>query len=171
VEYDRRVRPRRAVIVVLAIAVLFTSAVAAQTRVVVPPGWIGTWKLNLAKSSYVPGPAPYKRARYTIEPTGDAMKVTYDMVHPRGGVSHFEWTGRIDGKDYPVQGFDQIVTYAYSGLNDGSYQVISRIDGRLAAISRITLSPDGRTMTTTTGGTSPSGQKVATVTVYEKEGS
>ena len=41
------------------------------------------------------------------------MKVIYEMVHPRGGVTHLEWMGRIDGKDYPLQGIDAFVTYAY----------------------------------------------------------
>ena len=60
---------------------------AAQT----PSSWLGSWSLNIARSTYDPGPAPYKRATYTIEPWGsDGMKVTYDMVHPRGGVTHLE---------------------------------------------------------------------------------
>ena len=48
------------------------------------------------RSTYDPGPPPYKRATYTIEPWGgDGMKVIYDMVHPRGGVTHLEWQGRM----------------------------------------------------------------------------
>jgi len=139
---------------------------AAQT----PSIWFGSWSLNIARSTYDPGPAPYKRATYTIEPWGsDGMKVTYDMVHPRGGVTHLEWQGRIDGKDYPLQGIDAFVTYAYNPVSPGVYETIVKMGGRVAAKSTVSLSPDGKTMTTTTQGVDSSGNAVTTITVYERQ--
>ena len=147
------------------IVILMQTAGAAQ----VPPAWLGTWTLNAARSTYHPGPAPYKRATYTIEPSGDGLKVTYDMVHPRGGWTHLEWTGRLDGRDYRVQGIDEVVTYAYRPVGDGSFEVTVRFDGRTTAVSRVTLSADGRTMITETRGRGARGQEVVTSTVYEKQ--
>src|SRR5215208_4791445 len=66
----------------------------------VPIVWFGTWKVNVEKSTYTGAPA-YKRATYTIEPADGGLKVIYDMVLPRGGITHLEWTGKLDGKDYP----------------------------------------------------------------------
>jgi hypothetical protein len=141
-------------------------ASAAQT----PSSWFGSWTLNVARSTYDPGPPPYKRATYTIEPWGtEGMKVVYEMVHPRGGVTHLEWTGRIDGKEYPLQGIDAHVTYAYSQLTSGEYETLVKMGGRAAARSTIALSADGRTMTTTTKGVDSAGRAVTTVTVYEKQ--
>ena len=97
------------------------------------------------------------------------MKVTYDMVHPRGGVTHLEWQGRIDGKDYPLQGIDAFVTYAYNPLSPGVYETIVKMGGRVAAKSTVSVSPDGKTMTTTTKGVDSSGRAVTTITVYEKQ--
>lgn len=148
---------------------LLVTAVAQGAAAPVPAGWFGTWKLNVAKSTYDPGPAPYKRAMYTIEPWTDGLKVTYEMVYPRGGWTHLEWTGRLDGRDYPVQGIDELLTYAYRPVGDGSYEIIVKIDGRATATSTVTLSPDGRTMTTTTVGRGARGQDVRTTTVYEKQ--
>jgi hypothetical protein len=34
----------------------------------IDPGWFGTWRLNIEKSTYEPGPPPYKRATFTIAP-------------------------------------------------------------------------------------------------------
>ena len=133
-----------------------------------PEAWLGTWTLNVAKSVYNPGPPPYKRATYTIERWQDGVKVTYDLVHPRGGVTHLEWSGRFDGKDYAVQGLDQYVTYAYRPIGDGVYEVVVKIDDRITGLSTISLSPDGKTMTTTTRGKGARGQDVSTTTVYEK---
>jgi hypothetical protein len=134
----------------------------------VPPAWFGEWTLNIARSTYSPGPPPYKRATYTITPWNDGMKVIYEMVHPRGGVTHLEWIGKLDGKDYPLQGMDEVVTYAYKPISDGAYEVVVKIGGR-AATSIVRLSPDGRSMTTTTKGVDGSGRVVSTTTVYEKE--
>jgi hypothetical protein len=138
---------------------------AAQT----PSSWFGSWSLNIERSTYDPGPPPYARATYVIEPWGsDGMKVVYDMVHPRGGVTHLEWQGRIDGTDYQLQGIDAHVTYAYNQVSAGVYETIVKMGGRLAAKSMVTISDDGKTMTTTTKGVDSSGRAVVTVTVYEK---
>jgi hypothetical protein len=83
-----RVSAMRARITEMAGAVIVLILAQAGAVAQVPAGWLGTWTLNVAKSTYDPGPAPYKRATYTIEPHEDGMKVTYDMVHPRGGVTH-----------------------------------------------------------------------------------
>jgi hypothetical protein len=147
------------------VALVAVPATSAQT----PSSWFGTWSLNVARSTYDPGPPPYKRATYTIEPWGaDGMKVIYEMVHPRGGVTHLEWQGRIDGKDYPLQGIDAFVTYAYHRVSPGVYETIVKMGGRAVAKSTVTLSADGKTMTTTTKGVDSGGRAVATVTVYEK---
>jgi hypothetical protein len=115
------------------------------------------------------GPPPYKRAEYTIEPWKDGLKVSYEMVYPRGGWTVLEWSGRLDGNDYPVHGIDELLTYAYRPLADGSYEVVVKFDGRVTATSNVRLSTDGRTMTTTTTGRGAQGQAVKTMTVYEKQ--
>jgi hypothetical protein len=161
------------VLTLLTIALLVQPA-ADGTRGL--EAWFGTWTLNLSKSVYVPGPPPYTRASYVIEPLNDRLpraesrgvKVTYDMVYPRGGTTHLEWIGKFDGQPYQLQGVDEYVTYAYKRLDDRTYDVELRIDDRLAGLSRVTLSSDGRTIITTTKGRDASGRTVTTSTVYEK---
>ena len=97
------------------------------------------------------------------------MTVIYEMVHPRGGVTHLEWTGKLDGRDYQLQGIDAFVTYAYNQVSPGVYETIVKMGGRVAAKSTITLSSDGKTMTTTTKGVDAAGRAVTTITVYEKQ--
>ena len=144
------------------ISLAFVLLVAAHASAQVPDAWLGAWTLNVGRSIYVPGPAPYKRATYRIERLDDGFRVVYDMVHPRGGTTHLEWTGRMDGRDYALQGVDQAITYAYTAMatREGAWDIVVKIDGRVAARSRVTLSADGRTMTTTTG---------ASTTIYEKQ--
>ena len=157
----------RALIVGSTLAVMTAGGVAVTADdAAVPPAWLGIWALNVERSDYGAAPAPYKRATYRIEPAGDGMRVVYDMVHPRGGTTHLEWTGRMDGRDYALQGVDQAITYAYTALGDGAHEIVVKIDGRVAARSRVSLSPDGRTMTTRT--TTAGRQPAVITTVYEK---
>ena len=128
------------------------AAWAAAAGPDVPEGWIGSWTLNVARSTYASREAPYKRATYRIERAGDGFRVIYDMVHPRGGTTHLEWSGRMDGRDYPLQGVDQAMTYAYTPGGPDVWEIVVKIDGRVAARSRVSVSADGRTMTTTTAG-------------------
>jgi hypothetical protein len=153
----------------LLLAISAAPPQAPRAPAPVPQAWFGTWTLNIAKSNYNGGSSPYTRASYTIEPWQDGLKVSYEMVYPRGGWTRLEWSGRLDGKDYPVQGLDEIVTYAYRPLPDGSCEVIVKFDGRVTATSRITLSADRRSLTTTTAGRGAQGQLVNTITVYEKQ--
>src|SRR4051812_12021413 len=79
--------------------------------------WLGSWQLDPEQSTRTP-PSPYKRVTLTIEPAGDGLKVSYDMVGIRGGITHLEWTGRFDGRDQPVQGADTVLTNAYRRVDD-----------------------------------------------------
>jgi hypothetical protein len=130
--------------------------------------WFGTWKLNIAKST-ADRDARYKRATSKIEPWQDGLKVTYDLVGTRGGVTHMEWLGKFDGKDYPVQGVDYVLTHAYTRLNDRSYQITIKIDGVVTAIAKVEVSADGKTLTTLTSGKDAERKTVSTIAIYEKQ--
>ena len=130
--------------------------------------WFGTWTLNLEKSEYIPGPAPYKRATMKVERLGDGVRFSYDFVYPRGGVQHLEWDGRFDGADYVVQGADEYMTYAYRQTAERVYEILAKVDGKVAAAATVTISPDGRTLTTVTRGTNNRGQAITNTTVHDK---
>ena len=66
---------RIAVVVVTLAAVLVVGSIA-RTQSSDP--WIGTWKVNLEKSTYSPGPKPTVAATVKIEPSGGGIKTTLD---------------------------------------------------------------------------------------------
>src|ERR1700688_2338440 len=84
--------------------------------------WFGTWRLHPAR--LVTSSDRFKTVTSRIEPAEDGLKVTYDMIGTRGGITHMEWIGKFDGKDYPVEGMDYVLTNAYTRLNDHSYQIV-----------------------------------------------
>lgn len=58
------------------------------------------------------------------------------------------WTAKLDGKDYPVKGSYSFDTVSLKQLNDNTVQVSYKRGGQLIEVDKITLSPDGKTMTT-----------------------
>jgi hypothetical protein len=131
--------------------------------------WLGVWRLDMEKSDFASGPTGFKRATSVIEPFGDRVRVSYDLVGVRGGVIHTEWTGRFDGRDYAVQGTDVVMTNAYTRVDDRSYAIVTKVEGRIEANATVTISPDGQTMTTVTTIRHPEKGNVRSTTVYRKQ--
>ncbi len=132
--------------------------------------WFGTWRLDAARSTQRAEPSPYKRVTLQIVPSGqDGLSVVYDMVGVRGGVTHLEWTGRFDGRDYPVQGVDYVMTNAYRRIDHRRYAIEVKVDGRPAASAVATVAPDGRTLTVDTEERAPDGRTAATRAVYIRQ--
>jgi hypothetical protein len=143
---------------------LITLALPGPAPAQTQPAWFGTWKLNLAKSTYSPGPPPFTRATRRIEASGDDVTIVDEMVRSRGGVIHLEWTGKFDGRDYPVQGVELVLTNAYRRVDDHRYELIQKMDGEVVATARLVLSPDGKTVTTVN-----SSRSASATTIYEKQ--
>ncbi len=142
----------------------FTSAALAQES----NPLLGTWRLNLSKSSFLSGPPTYKTVTCKIVPWQDGVRVIYDMVGWRGGVTHWEWTGRLDGQDYPLAGVDEVITNAYRRIDSRTYGIVAKLDGRVTTNTQIVISSDGAAMTATTPVSNPQGQTVTNTAVYEK---
>ena len=148
-------------------------AVHAQDRA----PWFGSWQQVPPARKWF-DPWPYQKVTLRIEPLvvsgfsrtqDDGLRVVYDMVRRRGGIQHMEWTGRFDGKDYPVHGVDYVLTNAYRTLSDRSYEIVVRVDGHAAAVVTAVVSPDGRTMTVDTAERDGQGKTMKTKAVYSKQ--
>ena len=74
-----------------AIVLSSSAALAAEN-------WLGTWKLNTAKSKYSPGPGP-KSLALKFESTADGIKLTSDGMDSEGKATHGEYVSKFDGKD------------------------------------------------------------------------
>src|SRR5437870_11676462 len=81
--------------------VLFVSASMGWAQGTDP--WIGTWRLNLAKSTFSPGPPPKSNTLKIEAVSGGAQKHTFDGVNSQGQPTHSERVGKFDGADVPVQ--------------------------------------------------------------------
>lgn len=128
---------------------------------------MGTWKLDEAKSKIAAG-AP-KNTTVVYEAAGDSVKVTVDGVDADGKPSHNEWTGKFDGKDYPLTGDPTADTRSYKRINDHTLALTNTKDGKVTTTGRITVSADGKTRTVTTSGKDASGKQIDSTAVYNKQ--
>src|ERR1041385_3137227 len=111
---------------------------------------MGTWKINEAKSKFAG-----KARNHTVvyETAGDQIKVTVDGVDENGSAVHNEWTGKFDGKDYPVTGDTRSDTRSYRMINKNTLALTNKKAGKVTLTGRIVVSRDGKTRTVTTTGT------------------
>ena len=128
---------------------------------------LGTWKLNEAKSKFSPGAPKNTLVVYTA--AGDSITVTVDGVGPDGKPTHSEWTGKFDGKDYPLSGDPTADTRSYKKIDAHTLELTNKNGGKVVVSGKITVSADGKTRTVTTSGTDASGKKVGATAVYDKQ--
>ena len=127
---------------------------------------VGTWKLNVAKSKSL----SYKSGTTTIEATGAGVKFTVDLVGTDGTVHEWGFTANYDGKDNPVTGNSPYGdTVALERVDAHTIRTTGKLAGKVVSTQTIVVSADGKTRTTTTKGTDTKGQKVDSVSFYEKQ--
>jgi hypothetical protein len=128
---------------------------------------MGTWKLNEAKSKIGAG-AP-KNGTVVYAAAGESIKVTVDGVDGTGKPTHSEWTGKFDGKEYPVTGEATADTRAYTKVDDTTLSFSQKKDGKVTTSGKIVVSADGKSRTVTTTVTGADGKKVDSTAVYDKQ--
>jgi hypothetical protein len=135
----------------------------------------GTWKINVAKSKFSPGPAPKSGTRTNTAVDG-GMKVVTDGVNSEGKKTHNEYTVKFDGKDYPEKPMvdgkpnpDGADTISMKKIDDNNYETTTKKMGKVLAVTKIVVSKDGKTTTATTTGKNTKGETVNNVVVAEKQ--
>lgn len=128
---------------------------------------MGTWRLNEAKSKLTPGAT--KNHTVVYKAAGDDIKITVDGLDKDGKATHNEWTGKFDGKDYPVTGDPNSDARFYKKVDDHTLEMTAKKGGKVTMTGRIVVSRDGKTRTVTTTATDSSGKKVTNTGVYDKE--
>jgi len=128
---------------------------------------VGTWKLNEAKSKIGAGASKNTSVVYTA--AGDSYKCVTDGVDGKGSPTHSEWTGKFDGKDYPVSGDTNADTRAIKKEHDNHYKIDNKKAGKVILSGTVTVSDDGKTRTLKTEGKNAEGKKVESTAVYDKQ--
>jgi hypothetical protein len=148
-------------------AATFVVAVVASAQSKDP--FVGTWRLNVAKSKYTPGPAP-KSITSTYEAAGQGYKVSVRNEPATGAAQQYSYTTSLDGKDSPITGNNlNADAIAVKRIDATTLEAVNKKGGKVTTTQRNVVSADGKTRTVTTTGTDAQGQKVNTVGVFEKQ--
>jgi hypothetical protein len=128
----------------------------------------GTWKLNLAKSTFSPGPAPKSQSRNYVA-SAQGMTMTIKTTAADGKEATATLVFKEDGKSYPISGnpdFDTVSVKRVDALTVDSTQMRA---GATVGTAVRTVSKDGKTLTFKQKGTHVNGSKYEDVSVYDKQ--
>lgn len=151
----------RATVLTLALCLLGVAVCVAADA------FVGTWKLNEAKSKLSPG-VP-KNTTVVYEAAGDSVKITVEGTDSDGKATHSEWTGKFDNKDYPVTGDATADVRSYKKVDEHTLTFANKKDGKVTLTGRIVISADGKTRTVNVTATDSKGNKASGTAVYDKQ--
>jgi hypothetical protein len=128
---------------------------------------MGTWKLNESKSKITPG--TLKNTNVVYSSMFGQVKIKADGIDAKGKPSHTEWSGKFDGKDYPVTGDPNSDARSYTKVNERTLTTTNKKNGKVTVTGKIVVSADGKSRTVTLNGSTPKGKKFKNVVVYDKQ--
>jgi hypothetical protein len=150
-------------VVVLALARSGVTVAQSDPRV-------GTWKLDVAKSKFDPGP-PYKSDTRTYALAGGGYTVSSDRVLGDGTPLRYEYSAKYDGKDYPITGQGPAGADAIAAklVDANTTESTLKKAGKAYFTTRSVVSKDGKVLTLTSKGVDSSGKPLNVVAVYNKQ--
>jgi hypothetical protein len=144
------------------------SVILLSSSVFAADNWLGTWKLNLAKSKYSPGLAP-KSLALKFEASGDAITLTSDGVNADGQPTHGSYTSNFDAKDVPWEGNPDADMACPKRIDANHYSNVWKKDGKVTINAKAAVSKDGKTLTVTQTGKNAKGEAVNNTSVYDRQ--
>jgi len=130
----------------------------------------GAWKMNLDKSTFVPGGPHPKGETVVIEAIDGGLKVASTGVNPDGPPGHFEFTAKYDGKDYPMTGTPGANTVVLRRFDPHTIETTRKKNGQLVTTNITYISDDGKTRTNVFQGKNAQGQPITWTAVFDKQG-
>src|SRR5262249_27982484 len=152
-------------------AMVMAPILSGQSGGTIDKSYGGTWKANMAKSKYEPGPGPKESTRIHEDRGNGFWLITTDSVGPQGQKTHGAYVYKPDGKQYPVAGLNQpgVATISLTFVDPYTVNFTQYADGKAIGTRKRTVSKDGKTMIIETKGTNPQGQPVSSNVVWEKQ--
>jgi len=152
---------------VLVLVLALVGAVAWSLHAQADP-FIGTWKLNVEKSQYSPGPEPKSQTSvYTV--AGKGVRIRTTGIGADGKPTSQDTTANYDGKDYPTIGNPDYDTTSFKRVDAYTVLIVRRMDGKVVQTATNVVSKDGKTRTVTTKGTNAKGQAISNASVYDRQ--
>jgi hypothetical protein len=137
---------RKFLLALALLAVPVLSAAAADNP------WVGSWKLDPAKSQFTGDTFTYSKAANGLLHFSDGSTENYDFG--------------IDGKEYKS---NYGTTEAWTAAGSSAWDSVVTLKGTVLSKVHYQLSSDGKTLTITSTGTKPDGSRFTDESVYTRE--
>ena len=129
---------------------------------------VGTWKLNVAKSKFSPGPAP-KSSTVTYTEDGEWLVMKAESVSADGNPTTRNNRYKLDGKEYPFESPTGKGTISGKKTGERRAMATVKLDGGNSYTQETVISGDGKTRTVNTNGKNGQGQAMKNTVVYERQ--
>ena len=153
----------RSLTVLTALAVVAT---AAQSQAKDPS--IGTWVLNVAKSSGAAATKPKSGTR-TYAASGDKLSLAAEVVGADGKTTKTSFTAAADGKDYAYTGDANADMIAIKRIDANTVEATLKKGGKVVSTATRAVSKDGKTLTISVESKDAKGAPVKSVSVWDKK--
>jgi hypothetical protein len=128
----------------------------------------GTWKLNLAKSKYDPGPAP-KSVTVVIKIENGTETYKSEGVDASGKATLGSFTAKLDGTDSPLTGIAYADTVSLKRIAPNHVVARLKKDGKMTMTVDVVVATDGMSRKLIYSGKNEQGKEVHDVLVFDKE--
>jgi hypothetical protein len=152
--------------VFLGVLLIIGSAVTAAGTDADPV--VGTWKLNLAKSTFGGGPALKSQIR-TYSQTAKGITLKMKTVSAEGKETTTQTTYNVDGKDYPSVGNPDFDSLSGTQIDTNTTEFTLKRAGKPVGTIRRTVSKDGQTLTFNFVITNANGVQLSQLTVFDRQ--
>jgi hypothetical protein len=153
----------QAVVAIVAAVGGITIAAAAA-----PDPVVGTWQLNVSKSTFTSGPALKSQTR-TYSQSGPNITLLMKTVGADGKEVTTQTTYELDGKDFPVTGTPDYDSLSAERVDSSTARFTLKKGGKAIGTTTRTVSKDGKTLTTKSKLTTAQGEKSESVMVFDKQ--
>jgi hypothetical protein len=131
--------------------------------------FMGTWRLNEAKSKLPAGALKVSTITYAV--SGGDITCTLAGTDPTGQSFQSSWTGKFDGKPYAVTNSSRGPTDLrfYRLVTSHILSGTEIVAGKVADRGRLVVSQDGKTLTVIFHFTGADGAAITRTTFYDKQ--
>lgn len=158
---------RRTILVMGLLSAAFVAA-GSQMGLTQSNLLVGTWKLNLEKSKFSPGPPP-KSQTLNFQRAGQDLQNTAETVDAQGQVTKIVFMHIYDGKPHPTTGNPLFDATTYTPIDDHHVKWVRSKAEKPVQSGTNELSADGKTFTVSTEGVGTNGQPISNVAVYDRQ--
>ncbi len=146
---------------------LLVSAAVASLCFAGDDAFMGTWKLNEAKSK-IPANAAHNNTVVYAQSGGD-VTITGDGVDAAGKPVHQVWTGKFDGKEYAAKGATNHAVRAYTKVDANTLTYTLTKDGKNVGHGKVVVAADGKSRTVTETQPDANGKPVDGTYFFDKQ--